>query len=198
MITRTMEIPLPTPFSVIRSPIHIRTVEPAVNAATSIITENALKCVRYPLLPKPMDIARDSKTDNTTVTIRVNCVSFFLPSSPSLWISSSLGKEIVRSWIMMEDVIYGVILNAKIDIFSKDPPVIALKKFKESPALPNNCLKTSGSTPGTGSCDPIRTTINIRNVKNNRLRMSLILNALRRVVSIRSPQLFHLRPRSSP
>ena len=33
---------------------------------------------------------------------------------------------------MMEDVIYGVILSAKIDIFSKEPPVNAEKKLNAS------------------------------------------------------------------
>ena len=31
---------------------------------------------------------------------------------------------------MMDAVMYGVMFNAKIDIFSKDPPVIADKKLK--------------------------------------------------------------------
>ena len=35
LINNTIEIPLPTPFSVIRSPIHISTAEPAVSAATT-------------------------------------------------------------------------------------------------------------------------------------------------------------------
>ena len=51
----------------------------------------------------------------------------------------------------MEDVIYGVMFRAKIDIFSKDPPVIASKKFSASPLFANNCENTSGSTPGIGS-----------------------------------------------
>jgi hypothetical protein len=32
----------------------------------------------------------------------------------------------------MEDVMYGVIFNAKMDIFSKEPPVNASKKLKAS------------------------------------------------------------------
>ena len=62
-----------------------------------------------------------------------DAVSFFLPSSPSFCISSSFGIAIVRSWMIMEDVIYGVILNAKMDIVSNEPPVKALKKLNESP-----------------------------------------------------------------
>jgi len=48
----------------------------------------------------------------------------------------------VRSWIMMEDVIYGVILSAKIDIFSKEPPVNAEKKLNASfEFCANHCEK---------------------------------------------------------
>ena len=37
LIRRTIEIPLPTPFSVILSPSHISIAEPAVSAATTTI-----------------------------------------------------------------------------------------------------------------------------------------------------------------
>ena len=36
LIRRTIEIPFPTPFSVIRSPIHIRNALPAVSVHTTI------------------------------------------------------------------------------------------------------------------------------------------------------------------
>ena len=56
----TMEIPLPTPLSVIRSPIHIRNALPAVNAAITVITFNALNCSSNPCRPNPIAIAPDS------------------------------------------------------------------------------------------------------------------------------------------
>ena len=37
LIVNTMEIPFPTPFSVILSPIHIRTAEPAVRVKITIM-----------------------------------------------------------------------------------------------------------------------------------------------------------------
>ena len=61
------------------------------------------------------------------VTYLVIDAIFFLPSSPSFCISSNLGIAIVRSCIMIEDVIYGVMLSAKRDILSNEPPVKALR-----------------------------------------------------------------------
>ena len=67
--------------------------------------------------------------------------------------------------MIMEDVIYGVMLSAKTDICSKEPPVKALNKLNASPVF---CAKKSliklEFTPGVGSCDPILITINIKNV----------------------------------
>lgn len=54
---------------------------------------------------------------------------FFLPSAPSFCISSSFGIAIVKSCIMMEDVMYGVMLSAKTDILVNEPPVNASKKL---------------------------------------------------------------------
>ena len=42
----------------------------------------------------------------------------------------------------MDEVMYGVMFNAKIDILSNEPPVNASKKLNASPALLlNHCLK---------------------------------------------------------
>ena len=46
LMTRTMEIPFPMPFSVILSPTHIRKALPAVSVATAQITFSALNWIR--------------------------------------------------------------------------------------------------------------------------------------------------------
>ena len=67
LIVSTIEIPFPTPFSVILSPIHMITVDPAVNVTTAVITFSALNSIRSPLLPNPIAIARDSINASATV-----------------------------------------------------------------------------------------------------------------------------------
>ena len=75
-----------------------------------------------------MAMAEDWNRASATVRYLVYSAIFFLPSSPSFCISSSLGIAMVISCIMMEDVIYGVMLSANSDMLEKDPPVIALTK----------------------------------------------------------------------
>ena len=105
LIIRTMEIPFPTPFCVIRSPIHISKVDPAVRAVTTIKPFRKFRSGIRPDLPKPTVIAILSIRASATVTYRVIEAIFFLPSSPSLCISSSAGMAMVRSCIMMDEVI---------------------------------------------------------------------------------------------
>ena len=79
---------------------------------------------------------------------------------------------------------YGVILSAKIDMFSKDPPVKALNKSK-APLLPlrleKKFSKTPRWTPGVGMHEPSLTTTSINNVNMSLLRISWIFNAFLRV-----------------
>jgi hypothetical protein len=56
----------------------------------------------------------------------------------------------------MEEEMYGVMLNAKIDMLVKEPPVRLLKK----PRFANQPFVTSGSIAGAGSRVPSLTTIN--------------------------------------
>ena len=79
---------------------------------------------------------------------------------------------------MMDEVMYGLIFNANRDICSKEPPVIASKKLNASPVCAaNQFAKKVLSTPGTGSCDPKRTTTTIAKVYKILFLISLILNA---------------------
>ena len=105
MITKTMEIPFPIPFSVIRSPIHIRNALPAVRPAIATMTVKASKEVSAPWVPKPITIAVDWIRARSTVTYLVMEAIFFLPSSPSLCSSSNFGIAMVKSCMIMEEVI---------------------------------------------------------------------------------------------
>ena len=80
-----------------------------------------------PCLPNPIAMAILSTKARPSVTYLVMEAIFFLPASPSFCISSSFGIAIVRSCIIMEEVMYGVMLNANRDIFSNEPPVNALR-----------------------------------------------------------------------
>ena len=65
----------------------------------------------------------------------------------------------------MDEVMYGVMLNAKMEKFVNEPPVNASKKLKASPVCcAKNSLINVGSTPGVGSCDPSLTMTSITNV----------------------------------
>ena len=68
LMIRTMEMPLPTPLSVICSPIHIRNALPAVRAAITRITLMALNVSRSPCLPKPIAMALLSISASPIVT----------------------------------------------------------------------------------------------------------------------------------
>ena len=67
--------------------------------------------------------------------------------------------------MMIEDVMYGVMLKAKMDIEEKDPPVMALKKPKAFVVcLANQSAKNDVSIPGMGSWEPKRMTTSIMKV----------------------------------
>ena len=66
---------------------------------------------------------------------------------------------------------------------------MASKKLNASPVCcANHCEKNSLSTPGTGSCDPIRITTNIARVKRIFFLISFILNALIEAGIVKNPR----------
>ena len=77
---------------------------------------------------------------------------------------------------MMDDVMYGVIFSARMDMFRKDPPVNASNRLNASPEVcaASQREKYVLSTPGTGSCEPKRMTASISSVKKVLCRISLI------------------------
>ena len=63
-----MEIPFPTPFSVICSPIHISIAEPAVRQQTTTTPFKKFISGMRPLLPNPIVIAIDWNKASPIVT----------------------------------------------------------------------------------------------------------------------------------
>ena len=128
-----IEIPFPTPYSVIFSPSHITNALPAVKTIITVKYPSTLFIVKKFPLSKPIERPRLSITARRIVTYLVIAVIFLRPSSPSFCISSKAGNAIVRSCIIIDDVIYGVTLSAKIDICVNEPPVNELIKLFASP-----------------------------------------------------------------
>ena len=145
-----------------------------------------------PWLPNPITIDILSTSASATVIYLVMAVIFFLPSSPSFCSSSILGIAIPKSCIIIEEVIYGVILNANTEKFNNEPPVTAFIKLK---LLSLSMVeKYSVSTPGIGRILPILTITSISNVKSIFILISLTLNAFTNVLNIKSPRRFHQAP----
>ncbi len=77
LMSRTIEIPFPTPFSVIRSPIHIRNADPAVNVSTTIVPFTKL-IFQKSLRPNPTAIAiLQSEQDQLSHIVVIAAIFFF-------------------------------------------------------------------------------------------------------------------------
>ena len=135
---------------------------------------------------------------STTVRYLVYCAIFFLPSVPSLDSLSSAGIAIVRSWSMIEAVMYGVILSANIVKLLNAPPENRLNRAKSPVSLSNVCARISLSMPGTGICEPILKINSIARVKIIFFLRSGMFQAFATVlnISIRSPLPFLQRLQS--
>ena len=108
-----IELPLPKPFSVILSPIHITSILPATKVIITVETKNKLlDCKARLTIPNVIPIA--CINPNTRAVYLVYAFIFFLPSSPDFCSSFKLSKPIVRSCIIIEAVINGPIPNANI------------------------------------------------------------------------------------
>lgn len=90
----------------------------------------------------------------------------------------------VKSWIMMEAVIYGVILKAKMVNWLKEPPENRSNKSNNPVSPVNTCARAERLIPGTGMLEPILKTTSISRVKIILLLISATLKACEIVLSI--------------
>ena len=172
-----IELPLPKPFSVILSPIHINNILADTNVKIIVEIKNILSVLRAlkPLIiPNVIPIACTRASANAVYLVYL--LIFFLPSSPDFWSSSRLSKPIVRSCKMIDAVIYGPIPNANSVKLLNAPPVNIL--YRESRLLlPTISFIILVSTPGTGIVAPILNTTIIIKVYNIFFLTSLIFQA---------------------
>ena len=86
---------------------------------------------------------------STTAKYLVICVSFFLPSSPSLLNLESAGITRVKSCIMMNALMNGKIPRENNVAFCNEPPVI-VDRIPKNSLLAIVLCTVAGSSPGTG------------------------------------------------
>ena len=94
---RTIEIPLPTPFFFISSPITIHKTEPLIIQTIANIPFIQFISWKMPDFVKPMTMAALSTTASPSAVHRFTHSIFLRPYSPSFCISSNFGMTIVRS-----------------------------------------------------------------------------------------------------
>ena len=169
------EMPLPIPFAVICSPSHIKNAVPAVNVSAIRRTDPTPGYMIASL--RPYAIPSAWINPRSTVPYRVVCVIFLRPSMPSFDHCSNFGTTTVKSCMMIDALMYGVILIAKMENLLSAPPEKRSKRPNKLP-LAKSCSIAVGSTPGTGMCVPKRKMKNIISVKTILSFNSVILSML--------------------
>ena len=124
---RIMEIPLPISSFSRNSPRKMIKMPPTDQISVAARTVFQLYGSSRPRPPRPMAMEAAWRIPSTTPVILISRLYRSIPVLPSLRISSNAGNTTVRSWMIMDAVMYGLTDNAKNDICSIDPPVMELK-----------------------------------------------------------------------
>ena len=202
------DMPLPTPRSVISSPIHMMTVVPATMVITIVamvktepfgISGLAVPDAPHPLNSVP-DLASstypvDWSTARPTVRYLVYWVILACPAWPSCFSVSSRGMTTVSSCRMMLAVMYGMMPSANTDSRSSAWPLSRLT-MASTPAVELPVAVAAfeqkatffSLMPGVGSEAPNRNSAMRPRVTSSFLRRSGVWNARTKAVSMRSPR----------
>src|SRR6201994_455398 len=170
------DMPLPTPRSVISSPIHMMTVVPATMVITIVAMVNVeafgISGLAAPDAPQPLnrvpDLASstypvDWSTARPTVRYLVYWVILACPAWPSCLSVSSRGMTTVSSCRMMLAVMYGMMPSANTDSRSSAWPLSRLTMASTFAVAPPEVVARLEQmvtfltlTPGVGSEAPNR------------------------------------------
>src|ERR1700733_545538 len=197
------DMPLPTPRSVISSPIHMITAVPATIAMTIVAMWNtdAFGMIGLALMSQPGNSVPlrassmypvDCRIARPMVRYLVYCVIFAWPAWPSFFSVSSRGMTTVSNWRMMLAVMYGMMPSANTDMYLRALP-LSRSMICSVPAMPDVAAifeqyETFASLmPGAGSDEPNRNKAIMPSVKSSFLRRSGVRNALMNAVSMRDP-----------
>ena len=164
------EIPLPIPYSVISSPIHIKRTEPAVTTKRAVNLSNKDNGNKIPCRSKTVKRAKPWMRAKGTVNKREYWAILRRPASPSSWyISFKAGKMRVKSCMIIEPVINGPTPSIIIERLDKPPPEKMLSKPKNW-LSEKNLSKATWSTPGIKMAAPKRKSAKIKTTNKIRRR----------------------------
>ena len=197
------DMPLPTPRSVISSPIHMITAVPATIAMTIVAMWNtdALGMIGFAAMSQfgnsvPLRASSmypvDCRIARPMVRYLVYCVIFAWPDWPSFLSVSSRGMTTVSSWRMMLAVMYGMMPSANTDRYLSALPLSRSTICSVLARLLFDATFAQNATffslmPGAGSDEPNLNRAIMPSVKSSFLRRSGVLNARMNAVSMRDP-----------
>src|SRR5271169_1704352 len=202
------DMPLPTPRSVINSPIHMMTVVPATMVITMVamvkVEPFGMSGLLVPDAPQPLNRVPDLASSTypvdwskarPTVRYLVYWVILDCPACPSCFSVSSRGITTVSSCKMMLAVMYGMMPSANTDKRSSAWPLSRLT-MASTPAVELPAAVAAfeqkatffSSMPGVGSVAPNRNKAMRPSVISIFLRRSGVWNARTKAVSMRSPR----------
>src|SRR5712691_1775431 len=202
------DMPLPTPRSVISSPIHMMTVVPATMVITIVTPVKAealgISGLLLPAAPQPLNRVPDRASSTypvdcsrarPTVRYLVYWVILAWPACPSCFSVSSRGITTVSSCRMMLAVMYCMMPSANTDRRSSAWPLsrftMASTPAEELPAAVAALEQKAtffSLMPGVGSEAPRRNSAMRPSVISSFLRRSGVWNARTKAVSMRSPR----------
>src|SRR5580704_3068934 len=202
------DMPLPTPRSVISSPIHMMTVVPATMVITMVamvkVEPLGMSGLLVPEAPQPLNRVPDLASSTypvdwskarPTVRYLVYWVILDCPACPSCFSVSSRGITTVSSCRMMLAVMYGMMPSANTDKRSSAWPLSRLT-MASTPAVELPAAVAAfeqkatffSAIPGVGSEAPNRNSAIRASVTSIFLRRSGVWNARTKAVSMRSPR----------
>src|ERR1700761_7501620 len=199
------DMTLPTPRSVISSPIHMMTVVPATMVITIVAMVNTepfgISGLELPDAPQPLNNVPDRASSTypvdwsrarPTVRYRVYWVILDCPDWPSFFSVSSRGITTVSSWRMMLAVMYGMMPSANTDMYFSALPlsrstICSVLARPEVAAAWEQIETLASLMPGAGSDEPNRNRAMMPSVKSSFLRRSGVRNARMNAVSMRDP-----------
>src|SRR3984885_5402165 len=199
-----IDMPLPTPRSVISSPSHMITQVPAVIVITIVpIVNTPWFGIRFlhvvvPLVPYRVPdlasatIAVDCRIARPQVRYRVYWVILAWPAWPSWRSVSSRGITTASSCRMMLAVMYGMMPSANTDSRYSAPPLNRLTSWNRLVLLLLTRLRQESTAlseiPGVGSEAPSRNMAMMKIVNSSFLRRSGVRKARTNAVSMPEPR----------
>lgn len=124
LVIGAVSVPFPAPFSMVHSPVRVDATRPTMDRMAAVVAIGNIFSMEWFYLWGPVAVVASSEEPGTVMEWHIVSAVFFLPSSPSHYVSSDLNVTVMDGYVVVRSMVCNMVFDTGASVYRGSPPIV--------------------------------------------------------------------------